>query len=127
MQKIWTFLNEDATCILRAETNSSSDKWIQARELFMSDKICFFLATLSATTLVGGDMNSDFGIAPFPKVFEEQETYYSTCQRSNYHAVSVPKTAKGLDRTGLLLEAYQMLSHDTVREAYYDYTLTLRA
>ncbi|MBE6562028.1 MAG: hypothetical protein E7662_12980 [Ruminococcaceae bacterium] len=42
-------------------------------------------------------------------------------------ALSVPKIVSNPDRTGLLTEAYSMLSHNTVREAWYDYTLTLRS
>ena len=57
---------------------------------------------------------------------DEVHSFVSTFQYNNAYAVSVPKTAGNPTRTGLLTEAYQMLSHTTVLPAYYEYTLTFR-
>ncbi|MBR4959655.1 MAG: hypothetical protein IKY52_02020 [Clostridia bacterium] len=108
------------------ETGEYKQNWPEFRNLFMSDKIGFFMGHLGTVTLVGGDMNSDFGILPFPKVFEDQDQYYNAFQYGNVMSISVPKTCTDTTRTGLLTEAYVMLSHDTVLPAYYDYTLTMR-
>lgn len=128
MEKIHTFLNNGSHYILNCNDYDGkiASQWVEFRNLFMADQIGFFMGHLGTVTLVGGDMNSDFGILPFPKLSEEQEAYYSTFQYNNAYAVSVPKTAGDPTRTGLLTEAYQMLSHTTVLPAYYDYTLTFR-
>ena len=129
MEKIWNFLHGGAMHILNCNDYDGklNKQWSDFRTLFMSDQIGFFMGHLGTVTLVGGDMNSDFGVLPFPKLSESQEEYYSTFQYNNAHAVSVPKTAGDLKRTGLLTEAYQMFSHFTVLPAYYDYTLTFRS
>ena len=126
MERVWGFLNEDNTWIVNANRYSYTNLWIEFRNLFMQDQMGFFMGHLSTPVLIAGEMQSDFGILPFPKVFEEQKEYYSTFQYNNAHALSIPKTAD-LKKTPLLTEAYTMLSHDTVRPAFYDFTLTLRA
>jgi len=128
MEQAWKFLAGGHSYVLNANKyDGMTNQWIEFRNLFMADQIGFYMGHLGTVTLVGGDMNSDFGILPFPKVLEGQQDYYSTLQYNNAHTVSVPKSTQDLKRTGLLTEAYQMLSYGTVREAYYDYTLTLRS
>ena len=128
VEKIWNFMNTDADWIVNAEHHSEiASLWVEFRKLFMADKIAFYMGHLGTPTLVAGEMESDFGILPFPKVSAEQEGYYSTFQYNNAHAVSIPKTAADPDKIALLTEAYEMFAHDTILPAYYDYTLTLRA
>ncbi len=129
MEKIHTFLNGGDNYLLNCNDYDGKlqSQWVEFRGLFMSDQIGFFMGHLGTVTLVGGDMNSDFGILPFPKLNADQDEYYSTFQYNNAHAISVPKTAGDLTRTGLLTEAYEMFSHDTVLPAYYEYTLTFRS
>ncbi len=129
MGKINAFLNGGKGYLLNCNDYDGKlqSQWVEFRGLFMSDQIGFFMGHLGTVTLVGGDMNSDFGILPFPKLNADQDGYYSTFQYNNAHAISVPKTASDLTRSGLLTEAYEMLSHDTVLPAYYEYTLTFRS
>lgn len=128
LERIWNFINTDNSFILNCNKyNGMTNQWIEFRNLFMADQIGFYMGHLGTVTLVGGDMQSDFGILPFPKVLEDQEGYYSTFQYNNAHAVSALKSTQNTKRTGLLTEAYEMFSHSTVLPAYYDYTLTLRS
>ncbi len=129
MEKIYNFINGGDMYLLNCNDYDGKlqSQWVEFRGLFMSDQIGFFMGHLGTVTLVGGDMNSDFGVLPFPKLNADQDGYYSTFQYNNAHAVSVPKTAGDLVRTGLLTEAYQMFAHDTILPAYYEYTLTFRS
>lgn len=126
MEQIHSFLNSGDHILNCNRAGEYKDNWVEFRNLFMSDKIGFFMSHLGTVTLVGGDMQSDFGILPFPKVDPAQEGYYSTFQYNNADAISVPKTCGDTKRVGLITEAYQMYAHDTIMPAYYDYTLTLR-
>lgn len=103
-----------------------TNQWIEFRKVFMADQMGFYICALSAVNLIAGEMQSDFGIIPVPKLNEAQDKYYSTFQYNNAHSLAVPKTADDLSRTGMITEALQMFSHDTVLPAYYDYTLTNR-
>lgn len=128
LERIWKFLNTDNSFILNCNKyDGMTNQWIEFRNLFMADQIGFYMGHLGTVTLVGGDMQSDFGILPFPKVLEHQDGYYSTFQYNNAHAISALKNTSDTKRTGLLTEAYEMFSHDTILPAYYDYTLTLRS
>lgn len=106
--------------------SSMSNRWIEFRKVFMADQMGFYICALSAVNLIAGEMQSDFGILPVPKLDEAQDSYYSTFQYNNAHSLAVPKSAGDMTRTGLITEALQMFSHDTVLPAYYDYTLTNR-
>ncbi len=103
-----------------------TNQWVEFRKVFMADQMGFYICALSAVNLIAGEMQSDFGIIPVPKLNEAQDKYYSTFQYNNAHSLAVPKSAGDLTRTGLITEALQMFSHDTVLPAYYDYTLTNR-
>lgn len=126
MEQIHGFLNSGNHILNCNSAGEYKENWVEFRNLFMSDKMGFFMGPLSAVTLVGGDMQSDFGILPFPKLDPEQEGYYSTFQYNNADAISVPKTCGDTGRVGLITEAYQMYAHETIMPAYYEYTLTLR-
>jgi len=126
MEQIHTFMNSGNHIMNCNRAGTYKDNWVEFRNLFMSDQIGFFMGPLSAVTLVGGDMLSDFGILPFPKLDADQDGYYSTFQYNNADAISVPKTCGDTKRVGLLTEAYEMFAHTTIMPAYYDYTLTLR-
>jgi len=127
IEQVWTFINVDNDYILNATNSTLKDKWVQFRALFMSDQIGFYMGHLGTVTLVGSEMKSDFGILPFPKLDAKQEYYVSDQQYANNMSVAIPKSTQNFDRTAFVTEAYQMLSHSTVREAYYDYTLTFRS
>jgi len=129
MEKVHAFMNSGdhiLNCQLARRNAEGSDDWEGFRGLFMSDQMCFYMAALTQVSLVGGDMQSDFGILPFPKLSAEQDGYYSTFQYNNADAISVPKTCNDTKRVGMLTEAYEMYAHTTIKPAYYDYTLTMR-
>jgi len=125
VEKVWEFMNNDSAWITNTDRRSEKDKWVQMRARFMEGQIVFFMGNASAPTQIM-EAKDDFGILPFPKV-NETDAYASSFQYNNYYALSVPKIVSNPDRTGMLTEAYVMSSHDTVRTAWYDYTLTLRA
>lgn len=127
MEKIWTFMCQDNTWILNANRYSMTNLWIEFRNQFMADNIAFYMGHLSTPNLVAGDMQSDFGILPFPKVNPDQDEYYSTFQYNNAHSITLPRTAGDTERSAILTEAYEMFAHTTIRPAFYDFTLTLRS
>lgn len=83
------------------------------RSLFM-DVSLFWIASLR-------DMETDFGVLPYPKYDEAQDEYYTRV--SYYWAVIVPITNTDLSFTGAMLEALNCESHNIVIPAYYEITL----
>ncbi len=67
------------------------------------------------------DMETDFGILPYPKYDEAQSEYYSRV--SYYWANIIPVTNSKLDMTGAILEALNCESANYVVPAYYEIAL----
>ena len=69
------------------------------------------------------DMESDFGVLPYPKWDEAQETY---AHYVDGHAtiMAIPKTCRDLDREGIILEAMSYESYLSCLPIYYDVLMT---
>lgn len=70
-------------------------------------------------------MTDDFGILPYPKYNEEQETYHST-SLDEFSNFVVPIDAKNPDMTALLTEALCAESYKLVVPTFYDITLKVK-
>ncbi|MBO5220562.1 MAG: carbohydrate ABC transporter substrate-binding protein [Clostridia bacterium] len=68
------------------------------------------------------DMEADFGLVPFPKLDEAQETYYSYAGPS-MSTMAIPITATDPERTGVIIEHLSARSYGTLRTAYFNTTL----
>ena len=70
-------------------------------------------------------MEADFGVLPFPKLDENQESYYTLPSPSNT-MIAFPTTC---DRefVGLITEALAAESTDTVTEAFYEKCLNAKS
>lgn len=102
------------TKVIDADVPSEHIKiFSEGRALFM-DTSLFFIESLR-------DMESDFGIIPYPKFDEAQTEYYSRV--SYYWANVVPTTNTHLEMTGAILEAFNSYSARYVVPAYYDIAL----
>ena len=66
------------------------------------------------------DSEIDFGLIPYPKYDESQETYYSNANAYTNALVSVPIIAPDQERSGLILEAYSAKGLELVTPAFYD-------
>ncbi|MBQ2707701.1 MAG: hypothetical protein IJF67_05495 [Clostridia bacterium] len=93
--------------------DSSLRLFNENRSLFM-DCSFFFVEALR-------DMDTDFGIIPYPKFNEEQDRYYSRVSYYNAPIVSVASTE--LDLIGAVLEYMNYESRKTVIPAYYEIAL----
>ena len=68
------------------------------------------------------NMESDYGIIPYPKYNEEQENYY-TFQHDQIGVFAVPITSTRLEAAGATFEAMSSESRVSVVPAYYDIAL----
>lgn len=83
------------------------------RSLFM-DMSFFYIESMR-------DMETDFGILPYPKYDSAQEDYHTrVCY---YFPYVVPSTNTNTDTTGYLLEILQYRSYQDVLPSYYDICL----
>ena len=88
-----------------------------AQDMFKDGKGLFMDITFNGVTKLR-DMNTNFGIIPYPKWDTAQENYYSRVEGGN--VPMVPITSEKLEMTGVILEAMSSESAKTVIPAYYE-------
>jgi len=103
-------------------TYTGNDDYSQepAHMAFMQDRV-YFLGTNLKNLRVLRNMNSEYGILPYPKFDEAQENYISNVEGAATMLV-LPLTADG-DFVGTIVEALARESYLNVIPAYYETTL----
>lgn len=85
--------------------------------IFIADQALFLMSAIG--NAVGlRDMESDFGVLPYPKYNPEDESYRNRNFGSSYFAI--PITAKNLEMSAVVLEAQNFYSYRDVRPTYYE-------
>lgn len=71
------------------------------------------------------EMDTDFGLIPYPKYDKDQKNYHSVVH-SVTCMISVPLTITDSERNSIIMEALCAESKYTLRKAYYDTSLTTK-
>lgn len=96
---------------------------IKGLELFKEGH-SLFVCTGTTNLTIMGDMESDYGLVPFPKWTEDQERYYSYFDRD---MLAIPLSCSGdLERVCVIKEALAVESLNINYPAYYDNALKNR-
>lgn len=82
-----------------------------------------FWANSTFITSMMREMNSDFGILPFPKLSEDQERYYSTIATYNSQFVCIPAIQEDFDYNSAIIEALAYYGKQIVKPAVYEKTI----
>ena len=69
------------------------------------------------------EMESDFGVLPYPKLTEEQENHYTCIAPYNSQFICVPLIQNDVERTGVVAEALAYYGQKITMPALYDVTL----
>ena len=122
VEKLYKFYFEsEGTLIIKGDdpvTGANQTDW-QA-QIFAGGHalVGFALVRHAATVLRESDV--EYGIIPFPKWDENQDSYRTFCGGD---LIGVPTTASDPDRTSVILEALAAESYKTVVPAYFDTAL----
>ncbi len=94
-----------------------------AINMFSTNRALFFLGRMSTLDHFR-DMETDYGILPYPKYDSAQEEYHT--MSSPYHSTffCVPASAIDPEMSGAVLEAYAYYGKEYMTPAYYEKTLT---
>lgn len=71
------------------------------------------------------EMESDFGVLPYPKYNEEQKNYYHYVD-GHATLMAIPKTCRDLERQSIVLEYLAYISYKDVLPIYFDVLMTKR-
>lgn len=116
----------DLLYVLLYENDTSFDRsWLptgaEERDIFTEDRALFFLGGLdNATEMRESEM--EFGILPYPKLDENQQTYLSSTD-DGLSSFAIPLSAYEPEMCALILDALAAESKTTVIPAYYDVVL----
>ncbi|MCL2815149.1 MAG: ABC transporter substrate-binding protein [Oscillospiraceae bacterium] len=115
---------EKAYDICHADYVRFAPEWInenEMRDMFKSGQAFLYFHSLSKIDSLR-DMETDFGVLPYPKLDETQQKYSSYIDLHN-PLMGVPVTVNELERIGAVIEDLSYLSRKYLVPAYYDTTL----
>ncbi|MBR5446402.1 MAG: extracellular solute-binding protein [Clostridia bacterium] len=101
--------------------STDSNTYWHTDNYFQKDQALFADLTFYGTITLR-DMESDFGIVPFPKYTAEQENY-GVMVEAGTRTMTMPVTAAKPELSGAVLETLHWLSWKDVMPAYYEVTL----
>ncbi len=95
----------------------------EAINMFSTNRSLFFLARLQSLAHYR-DMETDYGILPYPKYDEAQKEYHTAASPFHMNFVCVPANVDNPEMSGNVLEALSYYGKEYTTPAYYDKTLT---
>jgi len=122
------FKGQSSWCIneMSSDAHGFTNKWNYARSLFCQD---LYLFHYQGAGIIGqfADMESEFGIVPFPKYNSDQENYCSMYPY-NCSMVAMPNTLQGedLERAANIIEDLNYYSSIDLKDAWYEKLLKRR-
>ncbi|MCI8387806.1 MAG: extracellular solute-binding protein [Clostridiales bacterium] len=93
-----------------------------AATAFESGTVLFLAGTMNNVPSMR-NMETDFGILPFPKYDEDQDNYYTYIQSWASGCVAIPISCSDVDATSIILEDMAYYSNKYITPAYYDTAL----
>ena len=114
-EKVWKLLYENPGARAMSDYEQKHPMFINNQGLLMPIRLHRLYDQMR-------DMEVDFGVLPFPKFNEEQQSYYNTCL-DNYSVLMVPKNTNKLDMIGAVTEALSYESMVSVVPAFYETAL----
>ncbi len=123
VSKIVTLINNENITLFADRSQYIDRRQEIPLNAFLEDRVLFYTESMSFMHLLR-TMESDFGLIPFPKRNETQDTYYSFLHNGASSAAVLPVTVRDQDQMGRILEDLYYQSYLHIRPAYYESTIT---
>lgn len=98
--------------------------WTDFVDMFVGEQVLFIPRCIGETQTFFREMEN-YGILPFPKYDDAQESYYTMLDGCS-PLIAVPKTAANTEMIGAVMEAMGEYSYKHVVPAYYDLALKVK-
>jgi len=99
------------------------ETWDPNRDAIFNEDRAVFYMTLVETVERHRDSETDFGILPYPKLDENQESFGHAVSAYHTQFICVPEMAKDYERSGIILEELAYQGKRLLTPAFYDQTL----
>ncbi|MBQ7010543.1 MAG: extracellular solute-binding protein [Clostridia bacterium] len=116
-------LHSTEYCFNYQSYDSTTSSWDPNRIKVFDEDLAYYYMTTFNTVPKHRDKETDFGILPFPKLSEDQETYGHLVSAYHCQFFCIPYFAEDIDRTGVVAETLAWASQSTLTPAYYEKTL----
>jgi ABC-type glycerol-3-phosphate transport system substrate-binding protein len=124
VDKTVTIMNNETITFNNSKFPAVGWKGIQI--MFEAGQVLFYGEVLQCVRRLRA-MDTDFGVLPFPKYNEPQETYTSYIHSWASDALTIPRCTPDQERSEIIFEALAYESQVFLRPAYYDITLKTKA
>ena len=118
VEKVYALLYESGGTLTNRDWSTHSDLFKAGRALFMNGVLVHSMSSLT-------EMEDDYGIIPYPKWDEAQQSY-ATMSDGSSPLCAIPKTVSDTEFVGLITEAMAAESWRQVTPAIYDVALKVR-
>lgn len=122
VDKFMSIVGDISVCFPYQRYSGKGDVDQLADVMFTSDRALFFVELLHRS-LTYRNMESDYGILPFPKYDEAQEQYCTNVGSYPSVFLAVPNGNDDTEMIGTILENMGYQSKEIVRDAFYNKTL----
>ena len=107
----------------RYQERSDPSAWDSIRfSVFDEARACYYMTTMN-TVPKHREADTDFGILPYPKLTEDQETYGNPVSSYYGQLYCVPHFTENRERTGVISELLAYVSEKLLTPAYYSQVL----
>ncbi len=100
--------------------------WKGTQAMFEAGQVLFYGEVLQCVTRLRA-MDTDFGVLPFPKYNEAQQTYTSYINAWASDALTIPRCTPDTERSEIVFEALSYESAIYLKPTYYDIALKSKA
>ncbi len=103
--------------------NAPSTEWNTTRDAMFNENRALYYMTTFVTIGRHRNMETDFGVLPYPKLDDSQDRYYHTDTPFSTAFVCTPLLHEDDERTGAVMETLAYYSKEYMTPAYYQKTL----
>lgn len=125
VEKLHTFLYATEGSLHSGVTDAVADqaeKYAAFTSSFKSGKIMMMTAEFNHASTLLRDMESEYGVLPYPK-YDEAQDEYKFMSRNTHNAFSMPTTCGNIDLAGAAYEALSCANYNNLLPAYYEVAL----
>jgi len=124
LEKIIAISDDKNVAILANNLTHISDPWTNGLNVMFKEGNGLFYGIGLTVMSKMRDMDSDFGLLPYPKFNSSQKDYISYVAAHCANVIAVPTTCTDYNMVSLVLESMAYESKYSVTPTYYDITIT---
>ncbi|MCQ2433294.1 MAG: hypothetical protein MJ175_11880 [Clostridia bacterium] len=126
VQRMVGFANDTPGVFYQTQNDAGSTEKHQIYyNMFRENRLLLITAEFDQVRTIYRDMDSEFGVIPYPK-FDESQAEYHTLARNTYSSFAIPTTCKDPDMVSAVMEAQASQNYRTTSQTYFETALKVK-